>query len=103
MREKCHLEPPETADYLELILSGQYKFYLCHDLRTILESHGARVEQINLNYHRQNITADMPFRVRVLAALSRPVSSKHLSGALNRLAPDLKVQLNIFKAGELAA
>ncbi len=100
---------PGRGEYLELTLSGQYRFYLCHDLRMILDSHGARVEQMNLHYKGQELTsgqdftADQPCSIKVVAAISRPISESNLIQALQQLAPELEIQLELLKARELVA
>ena len=96
-------EPHKQTEYLELTLTSQYRFYLCHDLRAILDSHGVHVEQMKLHYQGQELGIDHPCNINVLARLTRPISKTDLISALRQLAPELKIQYEIHTTRELVA
>jgi len=84
-----------SPSYLVLDLQGQYRFGIDHDIRMILESHGADTEHLNQYYLGDSLVGEHQFSTRIRAVLSRPVSEPDLLGALYRLTPGLKIRLSV--------
>jgi len=81
---------------LELLLEihGQYRFGIDHDIRTILECHGAQIEQLNQHYVGQTSVGESQFYSTIRAVLTRPVSEADLLQALHRLSPVLNIRIS---------
>lgn len=86
---------PSEGCHLVLALHGQYRFGIEFDIRTILESHGAQVEQLNQHYIGQSPEGESQFTSTVHAELTRPISEPDLLQALYRLSPMLNIRLSI--------
>lgn len=84
---------------LTLNLRGQYRFSIDHDIRMILESHGAVIEHLNQSYLGQVEEGEYPFSAKIRAQITRPISKANLLQALYRLAPRLLIDLNITDMG----
>ena len=80
---------------LILNLRGQYRFSIDHDIRMILESHGAVIEHLNQSYLGQVEEGEYPFSAKIRAQITQPISKANLLQALYRLAPRLLIDLNI--------
>ncbi|MBY4678371.1 ACT domain-containing protein [Marinobacterium arenosum] len=79
---------------LTLDLAGSFRFGIDHEIRLILESHGANIEQLNQHYIGEPSLGEQQFSSRIRANLSRPISEANLLQALSGLAPDLRVQID---------
>ncbi|WP_432470273.1 ACT domain-containing protein [Amphritea sp. HPY] len=82
---------------LELLLEiqGQYRFGIDHDIRTILECHGAQIEQLNQHYVGQTSVGESQFSSTIRAVLAHPISEPDLLQALHRLSPGLNIRISI--------
>lgn len=80
---------------LMLELQGQYSFGIDHDIRNILECHGALIEQQNLRYVSQPFIGEPQFSAKIRAEMTRPISEPDLLQALHRLSPVLNIQISI--------
>jgi len=79
---------------LLLEIQGQYRFDIDHDIRNILECHGAQIEQLNQHYVGQTSVGESQFYSTIRAILTRPISEPDLLQALHRLSPALNIQIN---------
>ncbi len=79
---------------LTLEVSGEFRIGIDHDIRLILESHGACIDQLNQHYVGEPCFGERQFSAHIRANLTRPISEARLLQALHRLAPGLKLQLN---------
>ena len=89
--------------YLVLELNGQYRFGIDFDIRTILEAHGAQIEQLNQHYMGQSVADKSQFCSKVRAELTRPISKPDLLQALYRLSPVLNIRLSIDEPDSVLA
>lgn len=88
---------PAAVSYLVMELQGQYRFGIDHDIRTILECHGAQVEHLNQHYIGQASVEESQFSSKIRAALTRQVSEQDLLQALYRLSPVLNIRISIIE------
>lgn len=80
---------------LLLEIQGQYRFGIDHDIRNIIECHGAQIEQLNQQYIGQPSTDEPQFISTIRAVLTHPISEPDLLQALNRLSPVLNIRISI--------
>lgn len=78
-----------------LEIQGQYRFGIDHDIRNILECHGAQIEQLNQQYVGQPSIGESQFISIIRAVLIRPISEPDLLQALHRLSPALNIRISI--------
>lgn len=79
---------------LSLAVRGQFRLGLDHEIRQILESHGALIEQYNQHCVGAPLLGEQGFHARIRARLTRKLSKENLTRALNRLAHGLEFDLN---------
>lgn len=79
---------------LSLAVKGNFRLGLDHEIRQILESHGARIEQYNQHFVGAPLLGEQGFHARIHARLTRKLSPLRLTSALNRLARGLEFDLN---------
>ncbi|UTW12648.1 ACT domain-containing protein [Marinobacterium rhizophilum] len=79
---------------LSLAVRGQFRLGLDHEIRQILESHGALIEQYNQHCVGAPLLGEQGFHARIQARLTRELSTEHLTRALNHLARGLEFDLN---------
>lgn len=80
---------------LSLDIEGAYRFGLEHDIRRILESHGAQVSRLNHSFQKRAFREGVQMRLHVEAELSRPLSESRLENALGRIASGLEVSIGV--------
>ncbi len=78
---------------LTLEVSGSFRFGIDHEIRLILESHGACVEQLTQQVAGSPLLGETPFSIRVRARLTRPLAESDLRRVLSRLAPGLQIEI----------
>ncbi len=89
------LESPEPGgQQLSLTVRGSFRLGLDHEIRQILESHGALIEQYNQHFVGAPLLGEQGFHARIRARLTRNLSPVRLTSALNRLARGLEFDLN---------
>ena len=101
--KQLYSEGSEEGEYLILELSGQFCFGIDHDIRAILESHGASVELLNHHYVGFPHRGEQQFSSRIRASLTRPVSESNLLQALERLSPGLNIKINFAQKQNVLA
>ncbi|ANG62884.1 hypothetical protein A8C75_10575 [Marinobacterium aestuarii] len=79
---------------LSLAVRGNFRLGLDHEIRQILESHGARIEQYNQHFVAAPLLGEQGFHARIHARLTRKLSPLRLTSALHRLARGLELDLN---------
>ncbi|GGK56727.1 ACT domain-containing protein [Amphritea balenae] len=87
----------QSDSYLVLDLKGQYRFGIDHDIRMILECHGAETEQLNQQYLGRSLVGEQQFSARIRARMSRLLSEPDLLQALHRLSPGLSIRLSVIE------
>ncbi len=87
----------QFCGYLVLALKGQYRFGIDHDIRMILECHGAETEQLNQQYLGHSLVGEQQFSARIRARMSRSLSEPDLLQALHRLSPELSIRLSVIE------
>ncbi len=92
--KQLNSEGNEEGGYLVLEFSGQFCFGIDHDIRTILESHGAAVELLNQHYIGFPHRGEQQFSSKIRVSLTRPISENNLLQTLKRLSPELNIKLN---------
>jgi glycine cleavage system regulatory protein len=85
---------PFGGQQLSLAVRGSFRLGLDHEIRQILESHGARIEQYNQHFVGAPLLGEQGFHVRIHARLTRKLSPVRLTSALNRLARGLEFELS---------
>mgnify|MGYP001501996847 CR=1 FL=1 len=98
LNECSEYKKSEQSDsYLVLDLKGQYRFGIDHDIRMILECHGAETEQLNQHYLGRSLVGEEQFSARIRARMSRTLSEPDLLQALHRLSPGLSIRLSVIE------
>ncbi|MEH6580257.1 MAG: ACT domain-containing protein [Amphritea sp.] len=101
--KELYSEGNEEGEYLILELRGPFRFGIDHDIRAILESHGASVELLNQHHVGFPHRGEQQFSLRIRASLTRPISRPSLLQALNRLTPELNIKMNFEQKEQVLA
>ncbi len=80
-----------------LDLSGPYRVGLEHEIRMILESHGAEIKRLNHAYLGQSLIDDIPFYLHIRATLHKVISEPDLLKALHRLSSGLTIDIRMLE------
>ncbi len=86
-------EPGDWSRPVTLVVSGHFRQGIDHQIRMILESHGARVVQLNQQLCAAQNPAKRRFYSRIDAYPSRLIVTEDLCQALARLAPELDISV----------
>ncbi|WP_020682796.1 ACT domain-containing protein [Marinobacterium rhizophilum] len=87
-------DPAPVGQQLSLAIRGNFRLGLDHEIRQILESHGALIEQYNQHFIGAPLLGEQGFHARIRARLTRRLSPDNLTQALNRLAQGLEFDIN---------
>jgi glycine cleavage system regulatory protein len=86
--------PAPGGQQLSLAVRGNFRLGLDLEIRQILESHGAMIEQYNQHFVGAPLLGEQGFHARIRARLTRTLSPVNLTKALDRLARGLEFDLN---------